>query len=243
MRLLPEVRRVDVALRVDGQRLHAVELPRLGSGGAPLPDELAVLVELGDAVGGAHAVGDVDVAGAIPRHVGRLAERGPGNPRSWRRRGPARPGTRAGRGGRRPTGRRAGGRRRRRTHVDDFRLPAEHQHDAALGIELHHLVGRLVDGPDVVLRIDAQAEGGIEAVDVLPQLADELAAGVELEQPRAAAIERAVVAQRGVGVTGARVDEDAALRVAADAGHLAEVDVGRACAAGRRWRRRPARVR
>ena len=66
-------------------------------------------------------------------------------------------------------------RRRRRTHGDRFRLAAEHQRDAALGVELHDLVGADVDRPDVVLRIDAQADRGVEAVDVLPELAHELA--------------------------------------------------------------------
>ena len=110
---------------------------------------------------------------------------------------------------------------------DRFRLAAEHERDAALGVELHHLVGAGVDGPDVVLRIDAQTDRGVEAVDVLPELAHELAGLVELEQPRAAAIERAVVAERRVRMAGARVDEDLALRIGADAGDLADVDVGR----------------
>ena len=47
-------------------RLDAVELARARAGRAPVRDELAVLVELGDAVVGADAVGDVDVAGACP---------------------------------------------------------------------------------------------------------------------------------------------------------------------------------
>ena len=174
--------------------LHAVELPRLGSGGPPLPDELAVLVELGDAVGGTHAVGDVDVAGAIPRDVARLAERRPRSPRSRRwRRGPARPGTPA--GGRRPAPHRPAPRRPAAlpdgTLMTSGFLPST---STTRPWGSNFTTGwPLVDGPDVVLRIDAQAKGGIEPVDDLPQLADEFAAGVELEQPRAAAIERADV--------------------------------------------------
>ena len=44
-----------------------------------------------------------------------------------------------------------------------------------VGVELHDLAGAGVDRPDVVLRIDAQADRGVEAVDVLAQLAHELA--------------------------------------------------------------------
>ena len=76
--LVAGVGHVDVALGVDGERLDAVELTRLGAGGAPVLDEAAVLVELGDAVVGADAVGDVDVAGRVPRHVGRTVEAGTG---------------------------------------------------------------------------------------------------------------------------------------------------------------------
>ena len=114
-----------------------------------------------------------------------------------------------------------------RPDVDGFRLPAEHERDAPVGVELHDLVRADVDRPDVVLRIDAQAVGGVEPVDVLPELAHELAVLIELEQPRAAAIERAVVAERRVGMAGPRVDEDLALGVGADAADLADVDVGR----------------
>ena len=57
-------------------RLHAVELALARAGRSPLREEAAVLVELGDAVVRADAVGDVDVAGAIPRDVGRTAEAG-----------------------------------------------------------------------------------------------------------------------------------------------------------------------
>ena len=101
-------------------------------------------------------------------------------------------------------------------------------------IELHDLVGRDVDRPDVVLRIDAQADRRVEAVDVLAPFADELAVAIEQEQPRAAVRERAVVAERRIGMAGARVDEDLALRIGADAGDFADVDVLRASSAGRR---------
>ena len=97
--------------------------------------------------------------------------------------------------------------------TDGFRLTAEHQRDVAVRVELHDLVGTLVDRPHVVLRVDAQPERRIEPVDVLAQFADELAGGVVLEQARAVVEERAVVAERCIGMPGARVDVHAALRV------------------------------
>ena len=85
------------------------------------------------------------------------------------------------------------------------------------------------------MRVDAQANGGVEAVDVLAEFAQELAAGIELEQARAAAIERPVVAERGIRMAGAMVDEDQALRIGADTADLADVNVvGRLEEVGRR---------
>ena len=189
----------------------------------------------------------------IPRHVGRTAEASiPAclirprlavavrrRPARCRRAGTRAPAAAAPRHLPAGAGRAGGG----RPHADRFRLAPEHQRDAALGVELHDLVGALVDRPDVVLRIDAQAERGVEAVDVLAPLAHELAAGVELEQARAVAVERAVVAERGVGMPGARVDEDLALRIGADAADFADEDVVRASSADRPRCRTRARAR
>ena len=44
-----------------------------------------------------------------------------------------------------------------------------------------------IDRPHVVLRIDAQPDRGVEAVDVLTQLAHELAVLIELKEPGTAA--------------------------------------------------------
>src|SRR5207237_10738556 len=74
--LVARVGDVDVAARVDGEALHSGELTVLGSGRSPLLEELAVLVEFRDAVVRADPVCDVDVARAVPRDVGRTAERG-----------------------------------------------------------------------------------------------------------------------------------------------------------------------
>ena len=71
-------------------------------------------------------------------------------------------------------------------HRDGFRLPAKHERDATFGVELDHLARRLVDRPDVVLRIDAQTNRGIETVHVLTELTYELAALFEFEQSRPA---------------------------------------------------------
>ena len=106
---------------------------------------------------------------------------------------------------------RAGGPRRGAgPDVDGFRFAAEHERDPAVRVELHHLAGADVDRPDVVLRIDADAVRRVEPVDVLAELADELAILIELEQAGAASIERAVVTQRRVGMSRPRVDEDLA---------------------------------
>src|SRR5262245_34897660 len=65
---------VDVACRIAGDAADLVELPLSRSGLAPRLHEVPFLGELRDAVVGAEAVGDVDVAGAIPRHVRRAVE-------------------------------------------------------------------------------------------------------------------------------------------------------------------------
>jgi hypothetical protein len=80
------------------------------------------------------------------------------------------------------------------------------------------LVRRRIDRPDVVLRVDAQAERRVEAVDVLPEFAHELAVRIELKESRPTARERAIVAKRRVGMAGPCVDKNLALRIGADAG-------------------------
>ncbi len=197
---------VDIALRVDTAIAFTPRnWPGPGAGRSPLRDELAVLVELGDAVVGADAVGDVDVAGLVPRHVGRTAEGRARECRTWRAaacavrhlrrppraRAPAPPPRprHRGAGCRRattpPATAAAAGRAGGRTPIASGLRPSTSA-DAAIGVELHHLAGALVDRPDVVLRIDAQADRGVEAVDVLAPLAHELAGLIEQEQARAA---------------------------------------------------------
>ena len=148
-------------------------------------DEPAVLVVLHDARVDV-AVGDEDVALRVPGHVGRPAEQV-----LLRRR-----------------------RRQRAVEgaLDRLGPPAEHHHDAALGVELDDHVRPLVHDPDVVVLVDADRVRELEAVEALADLADEVAVLVELEQARVAA---------------ARVDEDVALRIGGDADALAEIQVRR----------------
>src|SRR5262249_10524584 len=179
-----------------------------------------VLVELGHAIVRADAVGDIDVARSIPGDVARPAEA------RARRSGAGRVASTT------TSTATAGGTTAAATASftsadrDRFRLAAEHERDAPFRIELHQLTRRGVDRPDVVVRIDAQANCRVEAVDVLSELAHELAGLIELEEPRSAVRERPVVAEGRVGVARARVDEDLSLRVGADAAYLTEVDVG-----------------
>src|SRR5262245_42023225 len=65
---------VDEALRVDRDAAWLAELTVRGPGLAPRSDELPVLVELRHAVVVAEPVGDVDIAGGIPRDIGRTVE-------------------------------------------------------------------------------------------------------------------------------------------------------------------------
>src|SRR5262249_60813700 len=73
--LVASIRDVEVAVRVGRQPADAVELALTGSGLAPGLHEVPVLAELRDAVVRPEAVGDVDVACAIPRDVRRTIER------------------------------------------------------------------------------------------------------------------------------------------------------------------------
>jgi len=109
--------------------------------------------------------------------------------------------------------------------VDRLRLAADRHQDAAVLVELHDQVGGLVNHPDVVLRVDTDDVREHEAVDADPDLADEGALVVELEQARAAVREDARPAERGGRRPRARVDEDVALRVGGDARHFTEIQL------------------
>src|SRR5438128_1040389 len=68
---------IDVALGVEDDAPQRVELARRGAAETPRLEIVSVLVELGDAriaAAVSDAVGDVDVAGAVPPYVGRSRE-------------------------------------------------------------------------------------------------------------------------------------------------------------------------
>ena len=82
----------------------------------------------------------------------------------------------------------------------------------ALGVVLDDRVGALVDHPDVVLSINANAMTEHVAVGVLPDLAHVVAVLVEFEIAR---------------LLGAGVDEDMPLGVGGDTDAFAHIHVGR----------------
>src|SRR5262245_33109000 len=202
---------VDETLRIDGDAAWLAELAIRGPGLPPRADELPVLVELRHAVVVAEAVGDVDVAGGIPRAIGPTAEHVllPACSRRTSAATATAPfwvaattAARAGRAARAGTtslrsaaaGATAAGCCRRcraaHRHVFGFGLAAEQHHEASLGIEFHDGVRHLVNHPDVVLRIDLDLLGEQHGVGSLTNLADVLAGLVESEHPRPAVRER-----------------------------------------------------
>src|SRR6185295_14745890 len=96
---------VDVAVPVALDGMQDVELARVGAARAPGFHPAAVLVDLHDARI-AVAVGDVRVAGRVPRDVGRPVERAPAWTRLLTRR------------------------QRRGFRLDGFRAAAKHHQDA-----------------------------------------------------------------------------------------------------------------
>ena len=96
--------------------------------------------------------------------------------------------------------------------VDRLGTMPQHHHHASGRVELDDHVGAFVDGPDVVLRIDADGVGELEAVQPFADFANEVARLVELEQ---------------AGVLAARVDEHVALGIGRDADAFAQIKTGR----------------
>src|SRR5262245_39708382 len=226
------VSNVDEALRVYRDAARLAELTVRGPGLSPRSNELPVLVELRHAVVVAESVGDVDVAGGVPRDIGRTIEHvllTTGSRRTSAaaataafRVAPATTCTtctaRAGATGLRcsaaacaTTTGRCGWRRAASGHVFGFGLAAEEHHEATLGIELHNGVRHLVNDPDVVLRINLDLLGKQHCVGGLANLADVLSGLVEPEHPRPAVRERARGAERQRRMSGPRIDEHVAL--------------------------------
>ena len=223
---------VNVPRVVDRNAANLVELSGPGSGLSPRFLEIGVLVEFRDAAVGAESVGDVHIARAIPGHIRRPVEAvarhadarhgiaAPAAAASTFRAGPA-PGRRLCRRlsvGWHPW---AG------SHANILRLAAKHELQPPVGVELHHHVRSGIDDPDVVLRIHAHLLREIHCVGALADFLDEFARLVELEEPRSAVIERALVAEGRHGVAGARVHEQMAFRVGRHAGHFTQKRIGR----------------
>ena len=104
--------------------------------------------------------------------------------------------------------------------VGGLLLAAEHHHDPAVGIELDDHVRALVDGPDVVVGVDADGVGEGPRVKIAPNLAHELALGVEFQQlRRGRAICRSARASAGE-------HEHMAFGIDSDPSRFAEVQVG-----------------
>ena len=106
-----------------------------------------------------------------------------------------------------------------RSFVGGFLLAPEHHHHAALGIELDDHVRAFVDGPEVVVLIDADGVREGPGVQVVADLANVFAVGSEFQNLRGGG---------AVGRTGgvaAREDEDMLLRVHRDARGLAQIQV------------------
>ena len=95
---------------------------------------------------------------------------------------------------------------------------AEHPDDATLLVHADDHVRALVDGPDVVVLVDADRMRERPAVQVLADLADELAFRAELQQLGGRGPER-----RARGAARAREHVHATLRVDCHARHFAEV--------------------
>ncbi len=187
MRRVAAIGDVDHALGVDRDRVRRAELQRAVAARADRLDEAAVLVELDDARV-AVAVGHEDVALRIEADIGLPMK------------------------GVRPVG--AGvlaAARRQRQLIERIGTLAEHHQQLSVGTELLDDVGALVDGPDVVVLVDAHGVREREAVTAGAEFLDERAGLIELEQARLAA---------------AHVDEDVPFRVGRDARAFTHVEAG-----------------
>ena len=106
--------------------------------------------------------------------------------------------------------------------VGSFLLAAEDHRDPSLRIELDHHVGAFVSDPDVVLGVDFDAVGIGPGVEVVADLTQKLAIGIEFQKLCGG---RAV--RRPDGIADARENEDVFFGIHGDAGNLAEIYVGR----------------
>src|SRR5262245_435585 len=192
------------ALRVDCNAVDDVELSGSGAARPPVPDPFAVLVVLRHARV-AIAVGHIDVAGCIPRNVGRAIEAFTGWSCAGERRSAAATATfaatlaTAALAPALPT--RFGNRLNdgdscwkrldpRSRNAQRLRLAAEDQLDPSVRVELDNLCRHLIHDPHVVLRIDPHLLGLQEPIRALRDLTNELARAVELKQARSTVCNR-----------------------------------------------------
>src|SRR5579863_5279958 len=149
---------IDCAARVGDNVMQRAELAFAIAGLAPRLQPVAVLVELGDARIDI-AVADEDIAGRIPGDIGGLPEAAG---LRWQRWFHVRP--RSGLG------------------VGCFLLAPDHHGYPPLRIEPDDHVGALVDGPDIVVLVDAHGVGERPGVQILADFAEIVAVGAELPQ-------------------------------------------------------------
>src|ERR1700682_4099691 len=124
------IRHIDISLGVVGDAVRGVELALLAAERTPLLHPVAILIELGNTRVDV-AVADEDVSLCIPRDISGLAEL------------PVHGGTRG------------IDARPRAAFIRGFLLAAKYHHHAAFWIGLDNHVRAFVDGPDIVLRVDA----------------------------------------------------------------------------------------
>src|SRR6266542_2111124 len=191
--LVAAIADVHVVALVDCNRVRKAELARSGSRFAPRLHPVAVLVVLGDARIDV-SVRDVDVALRVKRHVGRLPETAITRRKWWRN---ALPWFRVVRG---------------------LLLAAKHPLHATGLVELDDHVRALVDGPDIVVLVDANAVRECPPVEPFADLADKLSLRAELEKLR-----RSRTIGGTAGAVRAREHVDTALGIDRDTRYLAEV--------------------
>ena len=106
--------------------------------------------------------------------------------------------------------------------VGAFGAASENHDDAARLVELDDHVGTFVDGPDVVVLIDAHAVGFGPGVKTLADFTQVRAVGAELKKLR-----RRRRVGGTVGAVGSREHEDVPLGIDGHARDLAEIHSGR----------------
>ena len=186
--LIAAIGDIDHPFRVNRDRVRRAELQGTVAARTNGLDEAAVLVELHDPRV-AVAIGHEDVALRIEADVGLSMER------VW------------------PVGAWVlAAPRRQRQLIEWIGALAKDHQELAVGAELLNDVGALVDGPDVVVLVDAHGVSEGEAVTSRAEFLDERASLVELEQPRLAAPHE---------------HEDVPLRIGGDAGAFAHVEASR----------------